>query len=83
MGSAGSVVTAIPDEQKGERLVAFYTQPGIAPDQLWEKMNDSELPKLWIPKRDNLYWVETVPLLGSGKFDLKKVKAMALERANG
>jgi acyl-[acyl-carrier-protein]-phospholipid O-acyltransferase/long-chain-fatty-acid--[acyl-carrier-protein] ligase len=42
-------------------------------------LNQSELPKLWIPKRENLHLIDSIPLLGSGKVDLKKVKAMALE----
>jgi acyl-[acyl-carrier-protein]-phospholipid O-acyltransferase/long-chain-fatty-acid--[acyl-carrier-protein] ligase len=80
LGSAASVVIAVPDEQKGERLVAFYNQNGIAAEELWERLNESELPKLWIPKRENLHQVESIPLLGSGKVDLKKVKALALEK---
>ncbi|MBF8253808.1 MAG: AMP-dependent synthetase and ligase, partial [Deltaproteobacteria bacterium] len=81
LGSAASVVVAVPDAQKGERLVAFYVQNGLAAEELWERLNESELPKLWIPKRENLHQVESIPLLGSGKVDLKKVKELALERA--
>jgi acyl-[acyl-carrier-protein]-phospholipid O-acyltransferase/long-chain-fatty-acid--[acyl-carrier-protein] ligase len=79
LGSAASVVTAIPDEQRGEKLIVFYAQNGIKKEELWEKLNQSELPKLWIPKRENLHLVDAIPVLGSGKVDLKKVKAMALE----
>jgi len=60
-------------------LIAFYAQNGIKKEELWEKLNQSELPKLWIPKRENLHLIDSIPLLGSGKVDLKKVKAMALE----
>ena len=81
LGSAASVVIAVPDAQKGERLVAFYNQNGVSAEELWERLNESELPKLWIPKRENLYQIESFPLLGSGKVDLKKVKALALEQA--
>jgi acyl-[acyl-carrier-protein]-phospholipid O-acyltransferase / long-chain-fatty-acid--[acyl-carrier-protein] ligase len=80
LGSAASVVTAIPDEQRGEKLIAFYAQNGTTKEELWEKLNQSELPKLWIPKRENLHLIDSIPLLGSGKVDLKKVKAMALEQ---
>ncbi|HWH80555.1 MAG TPA: AMP-binding protein, partial [Candidatus Binatus sp.] len=80
LGSAASVVTAIPDPQRGEKLVAFYSQNGITGDELWIKLNRTDLPKLWIPKRENLHPIESIPVLGSGKADLKKVKAMALER---
>ena len=81
LGSAAAVVTAIPDPQRGERLVAFYQQNGLAAEELWDRLNASALPKLWIPKRENLYRVDEIPLLGSGKVDLKKVKALALDLA--
>ncbi len=81
LGSAVSVVTALPDPQRGEKLVAFYTQNGFSRDVLWSKLNQTELPKLWIPKRENIHAIDAIPILGSGKADLKKVKAMALERA--
>ncbi|MGH7798408.1 MAG: acyl-[ACP]--phospholipid O-acyltransferase [Candidatus Binatia bacterium] len=80
LGSADSVVTALPDEQRGEKLIAFYAQNGMTKEELWEKLNESELPKLWLPKRENLYMIDSLPLLGSGKVDLKTIKAMALER---
>ncbi|MDH3443490.1 MAG: acyl-[ACP]--phospholipid O-acyltransferase [Deltaproteobacteria bacterium] len=81
LGSAVSAVTAVPDEQRGEKLVAYYSADGITPQELWEKLNQSELPKLWIPKRENLKPIESLPLLGSGKVDLKKIKAMAQENS--
>jgi acyl-[acyl-carrier-protein]-phospholipid O-acyltransferase/long-chain-fatty-acid--[acyl-carrier-protein] ligase len=81
IGDHGCAVSAVPDEQKGERLVAFYTNPEIAPGDLWEKLNQTSMPKLWIPKRENLYAIDTIPLLGSGKVDLKQVKTMAMKRA--
>jgi acyl-[acyl-carrier-protein]-phospholipid O-acyltransferase/long-chain-fatty-acid--[acyl-carrier-protein] ligase len=80
LGGAVSVVTALPDLQRGEKLVAFYTQNGLSRDVLWSKLNQTELPKLWIPKRENIHAIDAIPVLGSGKADLKKVKAMALER---
>jgi acyl-[acyl-carrier-protein]-phospholipid O-acyltransferase/long-chain-fatty-acid--[acyl-carrier-protein] ligase len=72
-------VTAVPDEAKGERLVAFYTRPDVSPHMLWDRLIDSRLPKLWVPKRDNIHQVETIPLLGTGKVDLRRLRAMALE----
>jgi acyl-[acyl-carrier-protein]-phospholipid O-acyltransferase/long-chain-fatty-acid--[acyl-carrier-protein] ligase len=81
LGSAAAAVTALPDEQRGEKLVAFYAQNGMTKEELWDKLNQSELPKLWIPKRENLHAIDSLPLLGSGKVDLKTIKDMALERA--
>jgi acyl-[acyl-carrier-protein]-phospholipid O-acyltransferase / long-chain-fatty-acid--[acyl-carrier-protein] ligase len=79
LGDAASVVTAVPDEQRGEKLIAFYSRNGMTADELWETLNRSDLPKLWIPKRENIHCIDSIPLLGSGKIDLKKVKALALQ----
>jgi len=81
LGGIAAAVTALPDEQRGEKLVAFYAQNGVSKEDLWERLNQSELPKLWIPKRENLHPIDALPLLGSGKVDLKKIKAMAQERS--
>jgi len=75
------VVTAIPDESKGERLVAFFTDAAMAPPDLWERLCRSELPKLWIPKREDLRFVEAIPTLGTGKVDLRGVRELALAQA--
>jgi acyl-[acyl-carrier-protein]-phospholipid O-acyltransferase/long-chain-fatty-acid--[acyl-carrier-protein] ligase len=80
LGDALSAVTAIPDETKGERLVAFYARPDLAPEQLWEKLSSTDLPKLWLPRRDCLFQIEAIPTLGTGKVDLKRVKEMAKEK---
>ncbi len=79
LGEAASVVTAVPDEQRGEKLIAFYSRNGLDPDELWENLNQSALPKVWIPKRENIHSIDSIPLLGSGKIDLKKVKRLALQ----
>ncbi len=81
LGNSASVVTAVPDEQRGEKLVAFYSQNGMTKEELWNRLNQSGLPKLWIPKRENLHAIDSLPLLGSGKVDLKKIKTLALEQS--
>lgn len=75
-----ATVTAVPDDAKGERLVVLYTG-AIDVDALWRKLNERSLPKLWIPKKECFYQIEALPLLGSGKLDLKKVKQLAVECA--
>ncbi len=77
LGDAPCVVTAVADEQRGERLVALFVHPEITPADLWQRMSDSELPRLWIPKRENVYLVEALPQLGTGKLDLRGVKTLA------
>jgi acyl-[acyl-carrier-protein]-phospholipid O-acyltransferase/long-chain-fatty-acid--[acyl-carrier-protein] ligase len=81
LGQIGCAVTAIPDATKGERLVAFYTRPDLTPDALWEQLNATDLPRLWLPRRDSLIPIDAIPTLGTGKVDLRKVKQLALERS--
>ena len=76
------VVTAIPDEQKGERLVVLFVKRDVTPDNLWNQLAQTDLPKLWLPKRENLYAIESIPTLSTGKVDLRKVKAIALEKSS-
>jgi acyl-[acyl-carrier-protein]-phospholipid O-acyltransferase/long-chain-fatty-acid--[acyl-carrier-protein] ligase len=72
-----SVVTSVPDAAKGERLVAFFTDPALEPSAVWERLCQTELPRLWIPKREDIHFIESIPTLGTGKTDLKAVKALA------
>jgi acyl-[acyl-carrier-protein]-phospholipid O-acyltransferase / long-chain-fatty-acid--[acyl-carrier-protein] ligase len=81
LGDSLSFVTGIPDERRGERLVMLYTSPKITPAQLIEHLNAVGLPQLWIPKRESFYLVDSIPLLGSGKVDLAKARALAIEKA--
>lgn len=81
LGDLCAAVTAVPDPARGERLVAFYTRADIAPETLWERLNQTELPKLWIPRRDSLHYVSEIPTLGTGKVDLRRLKQLAIERA--
>ncbi len=71
-------ITAIADEGRGERIVAFYTGD-TSPAEVWERLCKTELPKLWIPKREALFRVGSIPVTATGKVDLMKVKALALE----
>ena len=70
-------VTAVPDDARGERLVAFFTDPAVAAAELWERLCRTELPRLWIPKREDLRYVEAIPSLGTGKVDLRAVRQLA------
>jgi acyl-[acyl-carrier-protein]-phospholipid O-acyltransferase / long-chain-fatty-acid--[acyl-carrier-protein] ligase len=70
-------VTSVPDDARGERLVAFYTDPLITPADLWERLCRTELPRLWLPKRDDVRFLEHIPTLGTGKVDLRAVKKLA------
>src|SRR5207247_5990456 len=67
LGDVPCVVTAVPADQKGEHLVVLYRHQEFTPDALCAQLGRSHLPKLWIPKREHLYAVESIPLLGTGK----------------
>ncbi len=69
-------VTTIAEEKKGEKLVVLHTKP-IDVAVLRKKLTEMELPALWIPKLEDFYLIESLPILGSGKLDLKSLKNMA------
>ncbi len=73
------VVTAVPDEKKGEQLVVLGAGYEGSFEDLWEKLNQSELPKLWVPAKDRFVTIESLPYLGTGKLDLAKVRFFARE----
>jgi len=73
-----AVVTSIPDDKKGERLVVLHTQQ-IDVAALTEELKKNGLPNLWIPDKDLFYKIDTLPFLGSGKLDLGTIKRRALE----
>lgn len=73
------VVTAVPDEKKGERLIVLHKKLSKTVDEVLKELGTRDLPNLWIPSADNFLEVESIPLLGTGKLDLKAVKDRALE----
>jgi acyl-[acyl-carrier-protein]-phospholipid O-acyltransferase / long-chain-fatty-acid--[acyl-carrier-protein] ligase len=75
------VVTAIPDEKKGERLIVLHTLPDEHLDKCLEGLAKSDLPALWRPRPDQFQRVEKLPYLGTGKLDLRKARELALEAA--
>lgn len=66
-------VLGVPDETKGEALV-LLTTTNIDPNLLRQKLADAGMPNLWIPRK--IRHVETIPVLGSGKLDLKACKSL-------
>ena len=77
-GVEAACVTAVPDLQRGERLVGFYVANApLEPQLVWQALSESDLPKLWIPKASDLRRIEALPVLGTGKIDLRAVKALA------
>jgi acyl-[acyl-carrier-protein]-phospholipid O-acyltransferase/long-chain-fatty-acid--[acyl-carrier-protein] ligase len=83
-GQVSIVVTSVPDEKKGERLVVLHTPLDKTPEEICRGLSACGLPNLWIPDQDSFVEVETIPVLGSGKIDLVGVSNMAkAHMANG
>lgn len=76
------VVTAVPDERRGERLVVLHTPLNGGHDarRLWQALNTRGLPNLWVPAERDFMEVAELPVLGTGKLDLKRVREIAFER---
>jgi acyl-[acyl-carrier-protein]-phospholipid O-acyltransferase/long-chain-fatty-acid--[acyl-carrier-protein] ligase len=73
-------VTAVPDERKGERLAVLHTLDEGAISAVMEKVATQGLPNLFLPRRDHFLKVDTLPVLGTGKLDLRQMKRIAMER---
>ena len=73
-------VTSVPDEKKGERLVVLHTLPDDKLKPVLEQLATCDLPNLWKPRSDQFFHVEALPLLGTGKLDLRKVREIAAEK---
>lgn len=80
LGDQACVVTAVPDSDKGEKLVVLYAKEGISSHELWAELSKTNLPKLWIPKEENFLQISSIPMLGTGKVDLRQAKAIAMEK---
>ena len=70
-------VTALPDEKKGERIIVIHTLPETKLTTVLEKLSKCDLPALWKPKANQFVYVESIPTLGTGKMDLRAIKAVA------
>ncbi len=74
-----AAVTAVPDERKGERLIVLHTRIDKSVDELRDGLSAAGLPNLYIPSADSFHEIDTMPVLGTGKLDLKGLKQKAIE----
>jgi acyl-[acyl-carrier-protein]-phospholipid O-acyltransferase / long-chain-fatty-acid--[acyl-carrier-protein] ligase len=72
-------ICGVPDEAKGEALLLLTADP-IDMDKLRASLNEAGVPNLWIPKRSVV--VEKIPVLASGKLDIKRCQELAAARSN-
>jgi len=70
-------IVGVTDEAKGEAVV-LLSAIDVDLAQLRDKLRDAGVPNLWIPKR--VQRVESIPVLASGKLDLKKCQELANEK---
>jgi acyl-[acyl-carrier-protein]-phospholipid O-acyltransferase / long-chain-fatty-acid--[acyl-carrier-protein] ligase len=74
-------VTGVPDEKKGERLVVLHTLAEEKLKEIQSRLATSGLPNLWIPRTGAYFQVEKIPLLGTGKMDLRSIRELALRQS--
>jgi acyl-[acyl-carrier-protein]-phospholipid O-acyltransferase / long-chain-fatty-acid--[acyl-carrier-protein] ligase len=70
-------VIGVQDEAKGEALV-LLSAVDIDLAELRKKLQEAGVPNLWIPKQ--VQRIEAIPVLASGKLDLKKCQERAAEK---
>jgi acyl-[acyl-carrier-protein]-phospholipid O-acyltransferase/long-chain-fatty-acid--[acyl-carrier-protein] ligase len=68
-------LTGVPDDHRGERLVALYVHRELTPADIWQRL-------VSMPNRENIYAIETLLQLGTGKLDLRALRSIA-ERLAG
>jgi acyl-[acyl-carrier-protein]-phospholipid O-acyltransferase / long-chain-fatty-acid--[acyl-carrier-protein] ligase len=75
-------IVGVPDPQKGEAILLLSTIAGAALEQecidLRYKLLDEGLPSLWCPR--TIIAVSEIPVLASGKLDIKGCEALAQAR---
>lgn len=75
-------VTSLPDDKKGERLAVLHTLALEALEAVLAKLAETDLPNLWKPRRDQFFAVGAIPILGTGKTDLRQVRAVAVQMSS-
>lgn len=70
-------VTSIHDERRGEALAVVHVVDDDVVTSTLERLRDSDLPNLFIPKASHFVRVAALPMLGSGKLDLRAVRVTA------
>ena len=72
-------VTAVADGREGERLAVLHTVERRSRRRGLAAIRKQGLPNLFIPRRDHFVKVDALPMLGTGKLDLRALKRIAAE----
>lgn len=73
-----AIVMGVPDETKGESLVLLTTM-NLDVGEVRERLLAAGFAALWVPRL--VHRVEKIPVLGTGKLDLKESRRLAVEAA--
>lgn len=74
LGAKHAVVVAVADARKGERLYVLSADKTLSAAELHARLSEKNLPNLWIPARENILAIDEIPLLATGKIDLRACK---------
>lgn len=72
-------LASVPDEKRGERIVVLHLALSKSPRELAQQLSERGLPNLWIPSERDYFPIDEMPVLGSGKLDIKEVQRQAKE----
>ncbi len=78
-----AAVTSVRDDKKGERLIVLHTKIDKTPAELRAALTEAGMPNIFLPSVDGFLEVEQLPVLGSGKLDLKGLQKIAEEHFAG
>jgi len=76
-------VTSVPESRKGEELVVLYLEEAVDADKLHRIADNSAVPNIWKPRRDNYIKIKSMPMLGSGKLDITHLRKIAQAAKDG
>lgn len=71
-------VISIPDEKRGERLLAFHTDGRLTGKQLRDALLAAGFPAVWTPRKEDFFHIDSIPVTATGKMDLRALKDRAL-----
>ena len=74
-------VCGVPDAKKGERLMVLTTLAAAQLPEVLRQLAARGLPALFVPRPEQFVSVASLPLLGTGKLDLRAVKEQCLAAA--
>ena len=70
-------VTGVPCARKGEKIAVLHTLPPEQVPAVLDALGQQGLPNLFVPRIGDFVAVDELPLLGTGKLDLRAVRQVA------